>query len=142
MEAREDAELGCDAWNEDTFGDLMEEWQVGDDGESCFWRDASPARGGVEEELQDEDTRGRCRDSRICRCALDALRPRRVRVAVDVVVNGCECEEDASAGVCVCVCVQMQAWSRVRVRWRMRVLVLMLVLSWSMGAAGINRGFL
>ena len=24
MEAREDAELGCDAWNEDTFGDLME----------------------------------------------------------------------------------------------------------------------
>ena len=34
------------------------------------------------------------------------------------------------------------ARSRVRGRWRMRVLVLMLVLSWSMGAAGINRGFL
>ena len=102
MEAREDAELGCDAWNEDTFGDLMEEWQVGDEGESCVWRDASPARGGVEEEVQDEETRGRCRDSRICRCALDALRPRRVRVAVDVVVNGCECEVDASAGAGVC----------------------------------------
>ena len=39
-------------------------------------------------------------------------------------------------------CVQMQSRARMRLRWRMRVLVLMLVLSWSMGAAGINRGFL